>query len=57
MDMDGFVINPLLQEIIDQVAYEQGYEKITGKVFSDDIDYETTIAAAQRIIDENISYN
>lgn len=51
---DGIVMSALLQEIIDRSVYKQDYEDVTRKLLFEDVEYETAIAAVQKIIDNNI---
>jgi len=51
---DGIVMSALLQEIIDRSVYKQDYEDVTRKLLFEDVEYETAIAAVQKIIDNKI---
>lgn len=51
---DGIVMSALLQEIINRSIYKQDYEDVTRKLLFEDVEYETAIAAVQKIIDNNI---
>ena len=51
---DGIIMSALLQEIIDRSVYKQDYEDVTRKLLFEDVEYETAIAAVQKIIDNKI---
>lgn len=47
----GVDMRQLLQEIIDKGAYKGDYENITASLLFEKVDYQTVIAALQRIVD------
>ena len=51
---DGVDMHQLLQDIIDKDAYKGDYENITASLLFEKVDYQTVIAALQKIVDSKL---
>ena len=51
---DGFDMNALLQQFVDQAVYKQDYETVTAKILFEEVPYKIASTALRKIIASGI---